>query len=490
MAISILKTPDAYSPARQPTCFLLNSDQTSKAGFGYFAHLFIDDELIGRFEIPKRPVNGLGVFDVSSVVRSYIDVETDLVPGYGGATVAPSFAKQYVVQFGEQLEYFSFDDSYYGPSGRVLFSSSTDQHDFEVGDSVLISQTPPFLFSEWEGQQTVMDVPDAYSFTIDQGFQSGPTTPGKVRKADGSSLLFSGLTGWTGTSVAYSFDREEFVEFDSVDYVPSSSTAMSGLICNAPQGFRVSSTAQAFIPQLNDNLCDWVRVVTLDANGSVLGVYGYQFGASVLVNDASFVYCGVGPVNLAASTYFTWTGSTSMFGSDVASYRIDFIGASTANNDATVATRSLLFELDDRCAPYDRFDLLFCDKRGAWMPWSFVYKSDEKHTVKKQVYGRAEFGEISGSDYIFRNRKRGVDVYNLDHIVSYTVRTDWMTEEESVYFVELVSASNCFWMKDDDVYIPIIINDGTTERLKRFQEPDLLRYELTFSKAYKENSLT
>lgn len=490
MAVTILQSPQQYTPAQHPVIYLMSSTNINKAGFGYVASVFDwQGNYLAPYDTVKRPDNGYGVTNLSDVLSAYVDHETDLIPGASGFIRANNFAKHYTFWVGEKAEYWSFGDSFYGPSGRVLFSSTTnDRHDFVIGDRVLVSQTHPFLYSQWEDEQVVMDVPDDYSFTIDQGFASGPTTPGKVRHLNGSSVVFSGMASGTGVVFGSTFYREEWTAYNQDHYIPSSTTASCGLLTNLPDGFRMASDSQAFLPV--PNLPDYLtyqRVRTFDAQGNQLGVYGWQIPSEIRVdhdNRTPFVWAPFGPDNLRG-TYNTWQGPTSNILSGVSYYLVGYMENSNAWDDPVIATREMRIDIDDRCTQFEKKTVLFLDTKGAWIPWTFSMKHTEEHKIKKDTIYRGDYGEIVGAAYTFRNHRRGYDVIHATHTRSFDLRTDWLTDDESHYFSELVSSPKAFLIKDRTTFLPIILDDKTEKRL-RIDQDDEVMYTLSFSMAYNE----
>jgi len=488
--VTITQSPDLYTPSRSPTVFVVHSDNINRTGFSYVGHLFdADGNLIAAEKIDKRP-SGYGIWDVGPILKNYIQHEADVHPGAVGFSAANSYFKTYSVSFGEKVDEWEFLDSFYSTAGRTGFSGTTP-HGLSVGDKIIVKQTPPYLYNEWEGSQVCMDIPDPYSVTIDHGFQSGPTTPGVLLK-DGQSFTVTGLTSSSAHTVAgFTLSREDFTSYDSSLYIPDASNPGCNILTNCPDGYRIASHAQMFIPIANNGHNRWLRITTLDRNGNTVGVYGVQSSLSSLSDpEVEFCFCGIGPANLSGVTHNTWVGSTTIFGPDVKSYRIGWMDSSTNNADPVINTRELHLVLDTRCAHYEEFDLLFADKMGAWVPVRFPWRSDEIHNVKKQLYGRAGYGEDTGNgSFIFRNQRRGYDVHSVEHLKSFVLRSEWLTDPESLYFMELKSSPYAFWVKDRTTFLPLIIDDEKTTRLKIGQESERIRYELSCSMGYRENTL-
>lgn len=483
MAISILDTPDAYSPVYNPVHYLLSSTSVNKESFKYVVYVYtgltVTGAPVARLRPDKRPTTGYGLVDVSGVLRSFYDHEKDLQPGAGEFLSAPNYALYHTLSIGESYAYFSFIDSYYGPSGRVLFSGS-DFHDFVVGDEVTIQQTSPYLYPEWNGPHVIIDVPDAHSFTIDYGFQSGPVTPGKVWHADGSNISYSGLSSVTGRTVSFALPREEFTTYTNDRFIGDPGNTDIEMMTNAPTGLRFKRNGQGWIPCQNDGHILHLFITTKDANGTTVGSYRIDNGAS---SAYPFCYTPAGPANLTASTFTVISGPSTMFASNVETYTLSF------GNGSGIISESRTYGIDNRCDPYERFDLLMCDKMGSWMSFSFNHKNTQENTVKKQTYSKGGYARVVGTSVTYADTRRGFDPYNTEHIISYTLRTDWLNQAESNYLVELLMSPRAYWMTSSTTFIPIVLDDTKVERLVVDQEETLVRYEVTMTKAYKEPSI-
>lgn len=481
MSFSILRSPDALSSVYGPVHWLVYSSNLNRDGFQYLANIYTGTSFVSVASIPvaKRPNTGYGLLDVSSVMRPYIDHEKDLVPGSGGFIAAPNYAIKYNIQWGESSNYFRFYDSLSHSSGYVMFSSNTgEEHWFEVGDEVIIQQDSPYLYDEFNGQHTVYEVPDAYSFVIPVGFQSGPVTPGNVYRADGGQITQTGLTSGSSIVVGYGFDRLELTSFDSDE-------VLTDLLTDAPDLMRITMDSQAFIPVRNTSGYDVLRVITQASDGNTIGVYEYQSTVTSTPNT-EFAYVGVGPVNLLAGSYTTISGPSPIFSGDVYQYNIAILSATSTN----AVTEMRTFRLDERCQLHENYKLLFCDKKGAWMPFDFYLKSTEEHTVKKRTYAKAGYAEVIGSNVVYKDKNRGFDPYSTEHIISYTVRSEWLTQEEGDYLLSLMMASRVYWCVDSTTFVPIVLDDASIDRQydRIGEENRLIRYAVTFTKAYKQPS--
>lgn len=482
MSLSILRSPDGLSSVYGPVHWLVDSTNVNRDGFQYLANIYTGTSFVSIISLPvdKRPVTGYGLLDVSSVLRPYIDHERDLVPNSGGFIVAPHYALKYNIQWGESSNYFRFYDSLFHSSGYVMFSSNTgEEHSFIVGDEIIIQQDSPYLYDEFNGNHTVYEVVDPYAFTIAVGFQSGPVTPGNVYRADGGQITQTGLTSGTSIVVGYGFDRLDLTSFDS-------DVVLSDLLTDAPDVMPITMDSQGWIPVRNTSGYDVLRVITQASDGSTIGVYEYQSSVTSAANT-EFAYVGIGPVNLLAGSYTVISGPSPIFSGDVYQYNVAILSATSTN----AVTELRTFRLDDRCQPHENFKLLFCDKKGAWMPFDFYLKSTEEHTVKKRTFTKAGYAEIQGNNVVYKDKNRGFDPYSTEHIISYTVRSEWLTQEQGDYLLSLLMTSRAYWCINSTTFVPIVLDDSSIDRQydRIGEENRLIRYEATYTKAYKQPSI-
>ena len=82
MAVTILQTPQTFTPCYNPMWFTVSGTHTANSGFNYVFYVDIDD-WTGSYtnkatiRIPKRPDSVVGVIDVSRIVSDYVNTSLD-----------------------------------------------------------------------------------------------------------------------------------------------------------------------------------------------------------------------------------------------------------------------------------------------------------------------------------------------------------------------------------------------------------------------------
>lgn len=99
MAVTILDTPEIYSPAYNDIVFVVTSDKKTQANFRYIADVYIGTDMI-RLPLLPHPTYGSGAFNVGRIVETYVnsDISKDT---YGFQQNLNSY-KSFYVRFGEE----------------------------------------------------------------------------------------------------------------------------------------------------------------------------------------------------------------------------------------------------------------------------------------------------------------------------------------------------------------------------------------------------
>lgn len=484
MSVQILSYPDKHSPAFNSISFLLSSDQTHQEGFRYTVDIWSGSTYLLPLRIEKMPDTGYGYVDLAPIVSAYIDHEKGLPWGTGGFRPANGWGLSFSAAFGESFNHYVFTDNAFS-DGRVMFVGD-GAHDFEEGDMVYVAQDPGYTNAQYNGVHTVYSVTQN-TVTIDLTFgaSTGPEG-GKIRHANGEGVVLTGLTSVSGNTYAIglSWPQELMGTYDDRDYMHGHGAQAKDWITNAPDGFRMArSTGQSFLPlRNNSNITRLFFTTYADEAGTVpIGTYRVNNAYSATTGQ-EFLWLGIGPQNLAASAVAI-SGPSDPFAGQEKSYRLRIEDASLTN---TMSSERLIV-LDDRCSHFDRHDLLFLDKRGAWGMFSFNMRSDRTHRISKGTYSRGAQPQVVGTNVRYESEKMGSKTFTLDHQIEWTLRSQEMNDVESVYFMELLSSPSVFLMETTRRPIPVLVSNGDYDELRFNNEVDPIVWEINVTKALRQN---
>jgi hypothetical protein len=108
----------------------------------------------------------------------------------------------------------------------------------------------------------------------------------------------------------------------------------------------------------------------------------------------------------------------------------------------TQLSQSYFFDVDNRCRIND-YEIMFLDRLGGWGSFAFELKDKEDITVKRETF-RKMLGEVTNTGFSYASNDVGLETYYSKLERLYTLNSNWMTEENSLYFEELISSPKTF----------------------------------------------
>jgi hypothetical protein len=129
--------------------------------------------------------------------------------------------------------------------------------------------------------------------------------------------------------------------------------------------------------------------------------------------------------------------------------------------------------LYDFCGKWDNFEFLFMDRKGSWLPMNFELVQRKKLSIDRKTFKRG-----MDRDYTYTDKSTIVSQNNLNY--SYTVVSNWFTEEQSLLFDEFLSSPEILWnYEGGGVFIPIVITKLSDE-IKDKKNSRLIQYTIEF----------
>jgi hypothetical protein len=459
MAISFSGTPTPITPGYNPIVYYVDSTNKNQPGFRYIFQVLSGSTLLADLKIAPRPNDGIGYADVSKIVQNQL-------PGYSLPPSATTWANadagsvaEYTIQFGESYttEYAFID--YIFMSGNTGISGTT-AHPFVIGDQVqlILNSTYNDFRDALNGYFTVTAIPDAYSFQLNLSWiGSGPATPGKAYYADARKTRFTGLTATTTIATNEAMKVSEFQSFMSSyplvpDFVLTGST--SKFLTNIPRsGFRVTPTQHLGINGFDNKVNNAALMWFQNSNGDV-------FNKSISSSAARIKQIAAGPAN--AGTLTTVSGTAGLIKDDTEWYEFW-----TTNSSSGQTSEKLRIDIDNRCVIND-VEIAFLDRSGSMSSFAFQNRIFESITTEKETL-RREFGtNTANKGFTFNTYDEGMSTYAAGYNNSYELNTNWMTDEMSVYFEELLSSPKTYVRWTDGNWYACQIENGSfqTERSK------------------------
>lgn len=258
----------------------------------------------------------------------------------------------------------------------------------------------------------------------------------------GALILSDIKSVWNGVK-----EEIEWLDFDVNDYLINSYSQAKKFLTNAPRTQKINTGQSAFLYFVANAKFAADRYTIkaysgLNASGSLLATASVDNPISVAGGwDKMYFSIAVGTydiVNIAAASMTGSTPSTVLNGAK--SYTIQL-------RDNTNAELSELFtyNIDSVCSKYDPVRLQFLNSMGGFDSFNFNLKSIEEEDIQKASFVKQprEFKSALfnlAASYNYTKGSRGTVDYDIRKTKKLTINTDYLTDEESAWMLELVSS--------------------------------------------------
>ena len=472
MAITSIVRPKVTTPAFNPINWWVDSTNKNETGFKYIVDVYDSaSNKIAEYRVAPRIDDGYGMIDLSKLLQSQVTRDLNLSNTTYYDAVNSYY--EYAVHFGEEYNASYAYTGFTNSSGYVqLTGFAAGTIPFVVGDQIDLTEgtaTNPLL----DGLHTVIAV-DAPSgtLTIDvlyANLVSPVSTAGEVIYADNrksitrdlliraNNYVFNGVIKWINFA---SYNDNEF-------YLDGN---RKRFLTNMPDNFYVRERSYAFFNYM-PQVAVTRRMLFANDNGDT-------FYKDVTPSSGEWVNgSSVGPNNLGTLTLVS--GTAPLIKSDTEWYDVTY-----ADSTNIAKSETKRFYIDRTCEIED-FEILFMDRLGSWLPFSFTLKAFENGSIDKSEYNQNNIGYASGTDWTYNSTDRGMTVLSVDVSKSFTLNTNWMTLEMNQYFEELLTSVETYILIDA-AYQACIIKETSFETVRQ-RGRKLIRKTITVELANKDS---
>lgn len=452
MAITTVETPQALTPAYNPMYFSFDSTNKTQLGFRYLIEVVNDDtsEILGTYKMKPIPNTLYGEVDVRKLIQSALSTEFDQTARFYRAdghqvNYKLNIDEEYFVNvaFSDYLfaggsSWLNFSDPSINPNGfsRTMLQHTIDSG-FVAGDVINIVQTSGVNFRpELEGIHTVLDV------FLDTGIWytvldlpwigSGAASGGTASYSDGFKSVFTGITTATFTAWKGAFSLLGFKDYNHDEYIADDFN--KNLLTTLPSEVRISRNKPTWLSAYTNTSSD--IYIVFDVSGTL---YRYQIAA---IQDV--IHFDVIPSDLNIEDTYngaTWVAFGGGFDlSGVESYTVRIIQITGFD---TPLSELVTINLYNECDFYTTYDVCFLDRYNSWITIPFNKGSNMVQEVARQSI-RKKYGGLVESTWTYESTDTGNEVYDVEEIITYTVRTGHLSEIESQYMRELISSPRVF----------------------------------------------
>lgn len=479
MAITIVGQPEQIHPGYNPIVYYINSTNKNQPGFRYLIQVYNAGTatLLREWKVAPRPTDGIGYIDVSKIIQtqlnSYLNINSSASSPADSGTVY-----SYDIKFGEeysQQKSFSSYAASIDPLFPGLTRINSTGHGYSVGDSIVMTTNSTYT----DARQTLNGIfnvvsyisPNAYMINLPYPGALGPAS-GTTRYADNRITPVPNLANALNRrafNAAYSF--ENFLTYSQNDIILGASDRK--IITNAPSdGFYIRPDQKLFwnFWDNKQNLCR--RVIFENDAGEQF--YLSTSGVSNFVKQVN-VADGANLVPIAPATLPLVKSTTKYY---------DVWSTSSATLTTQSSEKKRIY-VDQKCA-INETQILFLDRAGSWSSFSFQLRQTESGNVTRQAY-RKELGNLVSGSYKYNTTDTGMTNWHISNEKTYTLNTDWMTDEMSVYFEELVTSPTTYIKFDgSNNWLSCLITD-TNYQVERSKNKKLIRKTINVKLANNDN---
>ena len=492
MALSKIQDPIYITPVYNPINFTLSASTTSEENFRYICYLTdCNDNLLTTITQPPRPDNVLGFFNVQKLCAAYVTpltpskLFTQLYKTPEQACFKAKFAESYTIYY--TCTSVNIDVS--PVDGYDLQFYFNDDHGFNVGDIISFSGTGA-IGDLYNNTWQVIATPSNTTINVN-GLNQGTTNSGTTATCVLASHQRTTLSAQTNMEYEFWVNNSalgtcDFLDYKLIDYDISNNAEWPiNWYNNIPQPFTLrygnyldavvlySQSAYPSNTPLN------IIVRTYDNTG---GTYTYT---SPNIPDASWsgastfvIPCGPSNLNNANVTS-TWTPTGAatfpIIKTNTTSYDVRL------KNGFAFPTNNLEFTIDNTCSKYTNFELNFLDTYGNYIPINFTLVQRKNVSVQRNTFKKSLGQVTTASGGFYECDDRGLTILNNIIQYTYTLQTNWMSEDMSLYYEQLITSPNVFWnYEGTGSFLPVVLTTNSVDVLDK-KNSRLIQYSLTMT---------
>ena len=234
-----------------------------------------------------------------------------------------------------------------------------------------------------------------------------------------------------------SLEKRPFINWDVTEYELDGITKK--FLTNMPDNNKVSINSHGWLYYLDDPAITYFNVNGYDASGNFL--YATQIDATAATTDIQFVPSSPASLNNIDNANIT-VGSQPIINSNIASYNIQARGVGLYSETKT-------FVIEESCK-YNSNTLIFQNNLGAFDSFTF-YKGDMSTTDIERKDMKVNVDNVVGTGIVYSMNEREKVTYYTKKSETIKLMSDWITEEESNWLLELMSSPEIYLQEGNEL---------------------------------------
>lgn len=485
--ITLTNYPQTFTPVYNPVTFKFNSTFYIKYGFRYLFNVYNtkDETLIGKYKLSPQ-VDGTGYIDISKVLSNLTSVDFNPNLNFNTNLVTYDASKSYVdyrVEIGAEFaqdwlfnsissnsEIGSLYPGYIVLSNEVLIANT-----YVVGDQITINSS--LTSNSLNGLHQVVEIIDSYNLVIDLLFAAGTdtTTTGVTTYADNRKISFT-QSVVLDNLIAFNGARpwNDFINWNEADYTMNSADFPAKFLTDIPTtGFNITPTQDIYLNIHFDTTASiYPIIVAVETNNNITSFID-EISLSEIDGSIQQVAVGFNQISEIFSDCYPSPP-------DCIEYYDVYL---LVDGDPELrVSEKIRFNIDRRCK-IEEYEILFMDRMGSLASYAFQLRASERGTIKRDMIKQQVDYNLSNDTYLnsYDISERGSYITNVNVVKTLELNTNWMTDEMSVYFEQLLT-SPYTWIKIDSKYYACTINDNDFE-VTRQKNKNLIRKTITVTMA-------
>ena len=540
--LTLQSSPAMFSPVYGTNYWVFNADFSNSTADPLSAKVYADIKLLdqrlsapnvignlGRFKVPNRP-NDVFALNVEKQLQPFItfpyDVATssnydtgsslvivneDLPMGglthghYPRLSPEPEGMVRYLFDYGlEYNPFVSFQAIGYTIYTGVTvsrFASVGVNYFCAVGDVITIA-VDSGLYQYWAGTASVLGISDNGIDTFidtDQIPDMGPILSGAsitgeiylvrhyVNTTSGSNYCYNGVRQF----------RENGVDMGSLYYLHTTTTNghfMTDWGYDSSHAIQImpgQGERARFIVNFNDDTDTRLtaRLITYDSNLNQLSQYDTKLGTTCSISGVAH------SLNYTCYTLQTFDPNGTVPIVDGYYYKyVLYSGVISGGSEVLLA--SLWYQGLNPCSKYQNFRIKFLNRQGSWAYWNFYRDQKQVSQITRTEYTKPLMYDFN-IDHTVSNysvsKLRGQAILSTDVQETFTLNSDWITEDAYAYLQQLVTSPEAYIFYDSytqidgttltAVNIPIMITD-TSYTYKTRNRENIFNLTINYKYAY------
>ena len=447
MAITSIAAPQDFTPAYNPLKFIVDGTNKNLLGYKYIFDIYPQGGAtkIAEYRVFPEFSTGYGRIDISKLLQTKVSYDNNLSGTI--AYVATNSFYKYDVKIGEEyITSVTYTSSLTNNVGNVRITAT---HSYVVGDQVRINQADSGAANpNLEGLFTVLSIVGTTSFTVNSLWSqvTNAAIDGTVSYSDNRKTITTNvLTDLNKVVFNGAMSFLNFINWSQSSYIVNNSSHK--LLTDMPN--------TGFYSTLNQDL-----IINFGNNNVTTGfVYFENSGGNIfkkVVNTNSYI-SGVPVGTNNYGTLTTVSGSGVLVEASTEYY--DFWYTNLAG---TRHSQKYRVNIDRRCLIED-YSLLFLDRMGSYGSFAFQLRAYEKGSVQKQGFNRDIQGSVSSQEWVYAPESFGQNIYSSNVTKTLDLNTNWMTEEMSIYFEQLITSPLVYIKLPGNIYAAVVLNENSFE---------------------------